>query len=67
MPFTLSITNANYDSVQSLVDMLQRSIRPIQVDTLSLSGGANSMQLSLTAHTYYQPEKDLKITTKVVR
>lgn len=67
IPFTLTVVNSNYASVQDLVSLLQRSIRPIQIDTLTVSGGASSMQLTVSAHTYYQPEKDLKITTKVVK
>jgi len=65
MPFNLSVTNANYSSVQSLTETLQASIRPIAIDTLTLSGSANKMQVSITAHTYYQPGKEFKITTKV--
>jgi hypothetical protein len=67
MPFTFSVGNANYSAVQDLMGVLQRSIRPIQIDNLTLTGGASDMQLTVNAHTYYQPEKDLKITTKVVK
>lgn len=67
MPFTFSVGNANYTAVQDLIGVLQRSIRPIQIDNLTLTGGASDMQLTVNAHTYYQPEKDLKITTKVVK
>jgi hypothetical protein len=67
IPFNFSVTNANYASVQDLVGLLQSSIRPIQMDVLTISGGANNMQLSVTAHTYYQPGKDLKITTQVIK
>ncbi|HSW37404.1 MAG TPA: hypothetical protein VLG37_03495 [Candidatus Saccharimonadales bacterium] len=67
MPFTFSVINANYGSVQNLISVLQKSIRPIQIDKLELSGATNSMQLVVTAHTYYQPAKNLKITTKEVK
>jgi len=67
MPFNLTVSNANYSSVQDLVGLLQRSIRPIQIDNLGLSGSANAMNVTITAHTYYQPGKSLKITTKVVK
>lgn len=67
MPFNFSVSDANYGSVQSLIDLLQRSIRPIQIDTMTLSGGQNSMQLSVSAHTYYQPEKDLKINKETIK
>lgn len=67
MPFTFSVNNANYTSIQQLVDRLQKSIRPIQVDSLTLSGGADNMQIVVNAHTYYQPEKNLNITKQVVK
>lgn len=67
MPFSFSVSGASYASIQQLINTLQSSIRPIQVDTLSLSGAANSMQTTITAHTYYQPAKNLKITKQVVK
>lgn len=67
MPFNFSVSNANYAAVQDLVGLLQRSTRPIQIDNISLTGASNNMQMTVTAHTYYQPEKDLKITTKVIK
>lgn len=67
MSFSFTVSNANYTSVQALIATLEKSIRPIQIDTMTLSGGANDMQLTINAHTYYQPEKDLKVTTKVVK
>lgn len=67
MPFSFTIAHANYPQVQDLIGTLEKSIRPMVVDTVQLSGGVNDMQLTVTAHTYYQPEKDLSITTKVVK
>jgi hypothetical protein len=67
MPFTFTINNANYTSISQLTDALQHSIRPIQVDTLNLSGGVNDMTATFTAHTYYQPAKSLTITKKVIK
>ncbi len=67
MPFSFGISNANYTSVQDLIKALQSSIRPIQIDTLDLSGGASDMKLELSVHTYYQPAKDVNISTKVVK
>lgn len=67
MPFTISINNAAYNSIQQLVANLNASIRPIQIDTMSLSGSSSSMTLSLTAHSYYQPGKTVNITKQVVK
>lgn len=67
MPFSFSVSNANYQSVQSLIGTLQKSIRPIQIDSITLSGGSNNMNLTVNAHTYYQPGKSLGITKVEVK
>lgn len=67
MPFTLTVTNANYASIQELISLLERSTRPIALDTLTISGGSSNLQMNMAAHTFYQPEKDLKITTRVIK
>jgi hypothetical protein len=67
MPFSFSVTNASYTSIQQLINTLQSSIRPIQIDTIVLSGAADNMQTTITAHTYYQPAKNLKITKELVK
>jgi hypothetical protein len=67
MPFSFSISNANYGAVQQLVNTLQASIRPIAIDSLTLNGGSSDMTLTINAHTYYQPGKSVNISTKVVK
>lgn len=67
MPFTFSVDNAGYTQISQLTGALEHSIRPIQIDTLNLSGGINDMTATYSAHTYYQPAKSLKITTKVIK
>jgi len=67
MPFSFTVSNASYSSVGQLITALEHSIRPIQIDTIELSGGANDMTLTVTAHTYYQPGKSVNITKQVVK
>lgn len=66
MPFELSATG-NYQSTEALLLLLQRSIRPIEARTLSFAGTNNNLTMTLDAVTYYQPERTLKIQTKVVK
>jgi hypothetical protein len=65
MPFTLNATKLDYPGLQKFVGALDHSIRPIQVDTMDISGGGSDISLSVSAHTYYQPAKNVNITTKV--
>ncbi len=66
MPFQVQVSGA-YVSIQSLVDVLLRSIRPFQIQTLELSGDESSMTATISAQTFYQPEKSLEIKQEVVR
>jgi Tfp pilus assembly protein PilO len=66
MPFQVAVTGT-FDSIQTLVDTFQRSIRPITVTKIDLTGSDNLLNVSVSAKTYYQPEKSLTITTKEVR
>jgi hypothetical protein len=66
MPFQLQV-NGSYTSIQGLVGVLQRSIRPFQISTIELSGDESEMTATIGAQTFYQPEKSLDITSKVVR
>jgi hypothetical protein len=67
MPFTFSISNASYASVGQLITTLQQSIRPIQIDSIDLSGASSDMTMTVNAHTYYQPGKSVSITKQVVK
>lgn len=67
MPFTFSIGSATYQQVSQLMTALQESTRPIQVDTLDLTGTDASLQVTVSAHTYFQPGKSLNITKQVIQ
>lgn len=67
MPFAFTVSDTNYNAVSQLITTLQQSIRPIQIDSINLNGGASNMTLTITAHTYYQPGKSLDITKEVVK
>jgi hypothetical protein len=67
MPFSFTVSNANYASIGQLLDKLQNSIRPISIDTIDISGGQNNMTATISAHTYFQPIKTVGITKKVVK
>jgi len=67
MPFSLSV-QGNYDSIQKVVNAFEHSIRPIQVQTISVQGTAEDrLTMTMTAQTYYQPAKSLNIKKEVVK
>lgn len=67
IPFSFTVDSADYGSVQKLVTALEHSIRPIVIDNLSLSGSNSKMTITVSAHTYYQPAKNLNIKKQVVK
>ena len=66
MPFVITASR-NYVSVQKLISVFEKSIRPFNIDSLKFSGSDKSLQVVITGKTYYQPEKDLTIKTEVIK
>jgi hypothetical protein len=66
IPFNISVTG-DYGSVQNVITAFERSIRPVQLLTLDISGTQGALTLSVSAQTYYQPAKSLNINAKVIQ
>ncbi len=66
MPFDL-IVKGNFGSDRDLMLLFEKSIRPINVKSLTLTSSNNTLDADVKAVTYYQPAKNLKIDTKEVK
>jgi hypothetical protein len=66
IPFEVTVTG-NFDTAQGILDVFQKSIRPIQLVKIEFSGADNTLQVHVTAKSYYQPQKTLTITKQVVK
>lgn len=66
MPFQVQVSGS-YDAVKGLISLFDRSIRPFQIQTMDLSGNQSSMTVTISAQTFYQPEKTFNIGTEVVK
>lgn len=66
MPFELTVSGS-YGAIQGMINALDASIRPMQIQTTQITGDQQDLTLKLTAMTYYQPEKALTIEKKVVK
>lgn len=66
IPFNFTV-GGSYASIQDLVNVFERSIRPFEVTSISLSGGSGDMNLVARVKTYYQPEKSLDIKEETVK
>jgi hypothetical protein len=66
MPFEFKVSG-DYAGIQRTVDAIDRSIRPIQVQKLDITGDPSQISLDIIGVSYYQPAKALNIKTKVVK
>lgn len=66
IPFELS-ASGNFNSIDDLLSTLNRSIRPIKINTMQVTGTNTELTLSITATTYYQPERTLDLQKKVIQ
>lgn len=66
IPFQASVSG-NYGAINRIIDNLQRSIRPIQIQSLNLTGTSGAVQATVQAKTFYQPGKSLTITKEEVK
>lgn len=68
MPFGFSVTNASYGSAQQLIQVLQQSIRPMSIDSITLTTAQGSgLTMTVAAHSFYQPSKTLSITKETIK
>lgn len=66
IPFSIEVPVAA-EAGKSLIELFERSIRPVQVQKLSIDGEKGQLKLTYTAKTFFQPEKNLTIRTEVVK
>ena len=56
----------SYAAIQDFITKLEKTIRPVSIEMLDLSGTDNMLRASLQLKTYYQPEKNISITKKAI-
>lgn len=66
IPFSISVEGP-YSSIQTLINTMQASIRPMVIQTVDLSGQDSDMTADITAYTYYQPQKIFTIGSEIVK
>ncbi len=66
IPFTVAVTG-DYTGIQNTVSAFEKSIRPMQIQSMTLAGNQGKLALTVAAQTYYQPAKSLNIKKVVVK
>jgi hypothetical protein len=66
MPFQVTV-EGDYQGMQRLITLFELSTRPIQVQSVSISGDEGDLTMVVSAQTFYQPSKSLNISSTVVK
>jgi Tfp pilus assembly protein PilO len=66
IPFGVTV-QGNYGQIKSFISDLEHTIRPMQVQSMVLSGTDQLMKADIDVVTYFQPTKEVGITTKEVK
>ena len=66
MPLGLAVSG-NFTEVQSFLETLQASIRPLKIDSLTINGTDDALSVTVASKSFYQPKKTFKITYKEVK
>lgn len=65
--FQFTVTSTNKDSLKEVLAKLQRSLRLIDIKTLSIAASeSGELTLDVTARSYYVPAKTITLTKEVV-
>lgn len=64
--FRMVVTSSNINAHRQLLERFERSIRVIDIDRLRLEKGQDTYTLTIEAHGYYQPARQVELVDKVV-
>lgn len=65
LPFSFTISG-NYESIQKALKDIERTIRPIVINTVLIQGSDTSLKASLTATTHYAPKATYTLGSKTI-
>lgn len=66
LPFTLTVRASGASALKELLGRFERSIRVIDIDSFSLEKSEVDYTMTIQAHAYYQPAKQVELTEEVV-
>ena len=66
IPIKIQVSATNANAIKEMLLRLERSIRIIDIDGLTLERSDTSYQASITAKAYYQPAKQAQLTQVTV-
>lgn len=67
VPFTVSMSAPDANTLKDALARLEKSIRVIDIDTLSLEKSGQKYTMILNAHAYYEPAKIVELKSETVK
>lgn len=66
IPFSISVIG-KYDDLKTFIDNLDKSIRPMQINSIAISGNDDNIKADISLTTYYQPQADINVEMKEIQ
>ena len=66
IPFAVTM-NGSAQTSKEILQLFEKSIRPMQIQRLTLNGQANQLKISVDGKTYFQPQKKFDVKTEKVQ
>lgn len=61
------VVTGTYDKIKALVVDLERTIRPIRINDMTLNGSDSNLRASFDASTFYQPSQTVTLGSETVK
>lgn len=66
MPFSVEVA-ASSQQGKNVMELFERSIRPMQIQKITVSNENGEFKVTINGKTYFQPEKSLNVKSEVVK
>lgn len=66
LPFTLTVKSGSADSLKQLLARFEKSIRTIDIDTLTVERSNSGYTMTMEAHAYFQPAMTVELGSQVI-
>jgi len=67
MPFSMTATSSNPNSLHDLLKRLENSVRTITIDSLKIEQSTSKTSPAIGAHAFYLPEKTIELKKIIVK
>ncbi|MFZ1243171.1 MAG: hypothetical protein WAQ22_03445 [Candidatus Saccharimonas sp.] len=67
LSFSMEVSATDPNTFKELLQRFEKSIRVIDIDSLSVEKGEEKMTMKITAHAYYSPAKQVQLQKKEVK